>query len=63
MSKDKISILNFIAALCFYTEAIIYFIDNDTSRGVIFSCLGSTNLCIGAVNKRKSESDKKGKNK
>ena len=63
MRKEKISILNFIAALCFYIAAIIYFIDNDTSIGVIFSCLGSINLCIGAVNKRKSEPDKKDKNK
>ncbi|MCC8105955.1 MAG: hypothetical protein LIO99_08135 [Clostridiales bacterium] len=59
MKRNKISaVLYFIASLCFYISAILNFI-SDGNMGVVYLCLGSTFLCLGAVrlNKDKDEKD------
>ena len=64
MKKEKIAVkAYYIAALCFYIVAITKFvIHDDTSMGVAFMCLGSTNLFLGSVclNKMK-QSNKSGR--
>lgn len=45
----KIAILNYVSAACFYTAAIIGFLDNK-SFAVIYLCLGSASLCLGSAN-------------
>ena len=59
MKKGKLlPVFYFTAAICFYAASLITFIvGDDTSMGVIWLLLGSTNLCFGAVWLNK---DKKG---
>ena len=47
------------AALC-YVAAINFFCDGNSGSGVIWLCLGSTDLCLGAVwmNRAKKEEEK-----
>lgn len=59
--SDKISSICFaIASISFYVAAIINFIQKDTSMGVVYLCLGSTNLCLFSVfMNKKDKEDKK----
>lgn len=66
MKKNKwnsVSNLNYIAALCMYIASILYFINEDTSMGALFLCLGSSNLCIGTANKKKEDIKEQGNEK
>ena len=58
-SNKTVSVLNFLASVCFYICAIINFI-NDSGLGALYLCLGSTFLCLGTVwlNKDKDKKDK-----
>lgn len=57
-----VSILHFISSLFCYIAAIINFINNG-GFGVLYLCLGSTFLCLGAVwlNIYKNKQDKDNK--
>ena len=61
-SNKTVSVLNFLASVCFYTCALINFI-NDSGLGALDLCLGSTFLCLGTVwlNKDKDKKDKEDK--
>ena len=49
MKRNKISaIICFITSLLFYIHAILNF-SSEGSMGVVYICLGSTFLCLGAV--------------
>ena len=56
-SSQTVSVLNFLASLCFYVCAIINFI-NDSGMGALYLCLGSTFLCLGSVGLNKGKKDK-----
>ncbi|MCD8161507.1 MAG: hypothetical protein LUE61_10175 [Clostridiales bacterium] len=58
--KKASATLFFIASVCFYIAAIIgFFSDGDFS--VVYLCLGSAFLCIGAaqLNRDDNDTDKK----
>lgn len=55
MKKNKVSNLNLIAALFCYIAAIMSYSNKNSSMGAVYLCLGSSNLCIGAVNKKKED--------
>ena len=59
-----VSVLNFLAAFCFYICAIINF-TNGSGMGALYLCLGSAFLCLGSVwlNKDKDEKDEDEKDK
>lgn len=59
-NNKRISTLDYFSAVCFYIVAIINFINNDNSTGVVFLCLGSAFLCLGSVcsNKDKDKNKK-----
>lgn len=63
MGKKKISVttLNYITAICFYLASIINFINDKTTIGIVWLCLGSTYICIASLNKKreKDTDDKK----
>ena len=61
-SYKVVSILHFISSLFYYIAAIINFINNG-GFGVLYLCLGSTFLCLGAVwlNRYKNKQDKDNK--
>ena len=61
MKKTKIpAILCFAAALLLYIAAAVsHFISSDTSMTVVWICLGSAFLCLGAVQKNKLDKDAK----
>ena len=48
-----------ISSVCFYIVAIINFINDNSSTGVIYLCLGSTFLCLGSVYLNKDKEKKK----
>ena len=57
--KNKIvSILNYFSSICFYIVAIINFIKDNSSMGVIYLCLGATLLCLGSVYLNKDKEKK-----
>ena len=56
-----VAILNYFSSICFYIVAIINFIKDNSSMGVIYLCLGSTFLCLGSVNLNKDKEDKEDK--
>ncbi len=60
MNKRKTSILYFLASAALYAAAIIKMITVDFSSGVIWFCLGSAFLCLGAAmfNQSKNETNK-----
>ena len=43
-----VSILNYFSSICFYIVAIINFIKDNSSMGVIYLCLGSFNFFMFA---------------
>lgn len=47
--------------LCKITNLLIYSFTSDVGMGVIYLCLGSTSLCLGAtwLNKNKKDDDNK----
>jgi len=49
-----------VTAFIFYICAIINFVDKESSMGVLYLCLGSTNLCLASVylNKNKDNTKK-----
>lgn len=60
MEKRKISVstLNYITAILFYLAAIINFINDKTTIGVVWLCLGSTYICLASLNaKKKKDTD------
>ena len=54
-----VSILNYFSSICFYIVAIINFINDNSSTGVIYLCLGSTFFCLGSVYLNKDKEKKK----
>ena len=54
-----VSMLNYFSSVCFYIVAIINFINDNSSTGVIYLCLGSTFLCLGSVYLNKDKEKKK----
>jgi len=65
-SKDNktnkiVATLNYFSSICFYIVAIINFIKDNSSTGVVYLCLGSTFLCLGSVylNRDKENKDSK----
>ena len=64
MEKNKLSsILFYVSAILFYLSAIINFAGgNHSSTAVVWLCLGSTFLCLGAVYSNKSNDNKDSKN-
>ena len=62
MNNRKISIIYYIASACFYIAAIISFLSHNTTQGVVMLCLGSSQLCLGAVYLNKSRKDENDKN-
>jgi len=61
MNKNKVSsILYYIASILFYITAILYYTGGNTGMGVVWLCLGSTNLCLGSVYAKKAREDNKG---
>lgn len=55
MKKQKICFICFlIAAICYFITALINFIDGDTSKAVVFLCLGSSFLCLSTVHWKKT---------
>ncbi len=60
MSKKTSYILYFLASAALYAVAIIKMFTVDFSSGVIWFCLGSAFLCLGAamLNQNKKESNK-----
>ena len=60
MKKAKIpTILCFAAALLFYIAAAVSHFISGTSMTVVWICLGSAFLCLGAVQKNKLDKDAK----
>lgn len=56
-----VTILYYIAAICFYIVSLInFFKDGDSSSGVVYFCIGSVFICLGSVYINK---DAEGKNK
>ena len=54
--------LCFAASLLLYIAAAVsHFTSSDTSMTVVWICLGSALLCLGAVQKSKQNKDKKEK--
>lgn len=53
------STLYYISSILFYISAILCFVDKNPSMGVVWLCLGSTNLCLGSnyTNKAKENND------
>ena len=50
MKSNKIaSIAYMVSSICFYIVAIMNFIDEETSQGVIYLCLGSSMLSLATV--------------
>lgn len=45
--------LYYLTCVLFYIVAIINFFNSDTTTGVVWLCLGSTFLCLGASSKPK----------
>ncbi len=60
MNKKTSSILYFLASAALYAVAIIKMFTVDFSSGVVWVCLGSAFLCLGAamLNQSKNESNK-----
>ena len=57
--KERLSAMCFLgAAIAFYVCAIMYFLDKESSMGVVYLCLGSTNLCLASVHINKNKSNK-----
>ena len=54
-----VSMLIYFSSVCFYIVAIINFINDNSSTGVIYLCLGSTFLCLGSVYLNKDKEKKK----
>ncbi|MBR2896196.1 MAG: hypothetical protein IKC03_11160 [Oscillospiraceae bacterium] len=56
-----------VCAVLYYVCAVVYFLvgaieifrDHDTSKGIVWLCLGSTFLCLGSsyLNKMNQEND------
>ncbi len=59
-NKKSVSVIYYIAAVCFYIAAILNFVHNHTSTGVMMMCLGSSQLCLGSVWLGKSRKDENG---
>lgn len=61
MKKTKLAMfVCFAAALLFYIAAAVsHFTSSDTSMTVIWICLGSIFLCLGAVRKNRQDEDTK----
>ena len=55
MINKKIAVLFDIASLIFYIVAIIRFFDSGFSSGVVWLCLGSAFLCLGATHQSKKK--------
>ena len=53
--KKKTGIKYFLCAVAFYIAAAILFIEDDTSVGVAFLCIGSMWLCMAAAYNNKSK--------
>ena len=61
--KKVNSTLYYIASVLFYVSAIINFVNDDTSTGVVWMALGSAFLCFGSVHSGKAnERDEERKN-
>lgn len=60
MNKTVVT-LNYLTAVCFYIVAIMDFVKDNTSKGVVFLCLGSTFLCLGSCNLNKDRKNKDNK--
>ncbi len=60
MNKRTSSILYFLASAALYAVAIIKMFTVDFSSGVVWFCLGSAFLCLGAAmfNQSKNETNK-----
>lgn len=54
----KSAIIFFIISAISYIASAILFFSGDESLAVIFLCLGSSNLCVGASNYRKDKDAK-----
>ena len=61
MNKEKLTIvLCLVASLLFYVAAAVsHFTSSETSMTVIWICLGSAFLCLGAVQKNKQDKNTK----
>ena len=58
-----VTILYYIAAICFYIVSLIsFFKDGDSSSGVVYFCIGSVFICLGSVYLNK-DADEENKNK
>ena len=58
-----VTILYYIAAICFYIASLIsFFKDGDSSSGVVYFCIGSVFICLGSVYLNK-DADEENKNK
>ncbi len=59
MSKKTSSVLYFLASAALYAVAVIKMFTVDFSSGVIWFCLGSAFLCLGAAMLNKSKNEEK----
>ena len=60
MNREKLCcILYFVASLFLYVAAILGFTGGEKTMGVIYLCLGSAMLCLGAAKLNKYNKDKK----
>ena len=56
--KDKTVILYYISSLLFYIAAIINYVGGSEHRNaIIYICLGSLMLCLGAAGTNKNKND------
>lgn len=49
------SVIYFISSILFYISAILNFINNDSSMGAVYLCLGSTCLYLSTARLRKNK--------
>lgn len=55
--EKKYLTLFFIASVLFYIAAIIGFANGNTSRAIVWLCLGSTYLCLGSTHKKNDKTN------
>ena len=63
MKKCKmLSTWYYVAAALFYLASLIYFVTgSNRSLAVVWLCLGSCSLCLGARQRNKEKASEKGK--